>query len=322
MLDRIHTVRVTRITRETPDVSVFELSHPRGGTLPGFSAGAHLDVHIPGGFMRQYSLAHAAELGKECRRYAVGIKREPSSRGGSAAMHSRVQVGDLLTVSAPRNTFPLHRQARRHLLLAGGIGMTPLLAMAQQLAQEGADFTLCVFARSREHLAFAQVLADHHLSPHVRLHFDAADAPEKIDIQALLADPTEGTHLYLCGPAGFMDAVRSAASHWSDDCVHLEYFAPPEGQTDASANAPFALKLNKLGITVEVAADRSAVQALHELGLDVPTSCEQGICGTCVVDYINGEPDHRDFCLSAKERTRKMALCCSRAKSGTITIDL
>ena len=322
MLDRILTVRVSRIRHETPEISAFELTHARGQALPGFSAGAHIDVHLPGGFMRQYSLAQATPQADACERYVLGVKREPLSRGGSQAMHQRVGVGDLLAVSAPRNTFPLHPQARRHLLLAGGIGMTPLLAMAQQLAHDGADFQLCVFARSREHLAFAEALADPALAPHVRLHFDAADAVEKIDLRALLASHAAGTHLYLCGPAGFMQAVRLAAAHWPDNCVHLEYFAPPQGDADAGANEAFTLHLAQRGISVEVAADQSAVQALHDLGLDVATSCEQGICGTCVVGYSNGEPEHRNFCLSATERTKKMALCCSRAKSGTITIDL
>lgn len=322
MLDRILTVRVARITRETPEISAFELAHPWGRALPGFSAGAHIDVHLPGGFMRQYSLAHAASPNGVGGHYVIGVKRESASRGGSASMHERVQVGDLLAISAPRNTFPVHAQAQQHLLLAGGIGMTPMLAMAQQLAREGHAFTLCVFARSREHLAFAEALAEPALAEHLRLHFDAADAPEKIDLQALLRSPRPGTHLYLCGPAGFMKAVQAASAHWSDDCVHLEYFAPPLGDADAGANEPFALKLAQRCITVEVAADQSAVQALHDLGIDVPTSCEQGICGTCVVAYSGGEPEHRDFCLSATERAKKMALCCSRAKSGTIMIDL
>ena len=322
MLDRILTVRVSRIIRQTPEILAFELAHPRGRELPSFSAGAHIDVHLPGGFMRQYSLAQAAQPGDTGERYVIGVKRESASRGGSAAMHDRVQVGDLLAISVPRNTFPICAQAQRHVLLAGGIGMTPMLAMAQQLARDRADFTLCVFARSREHLAFAQALAEPALAPHVRLHFDAADSNEKIDLRGLLATHPPGTHLYLCGPAGFMKAVQAASSHWPDDCVHLEFFAPPDAGADAEANEPFALKLAQRNITVEVASDQSAVEALHDLGIDVPTSCEQGICGTCVVGFLGGEPDHRDFCLSATERTKKLALCCSRAKSGTITINL
>lgn len=323
MLDRILTTRVARITHETPEISAFELIHPWGRTLPGFSAGAHIDVHLPGGFMRQYSLAQSLAAGADCDSYLIGVKREPASRGGSAAMHERVKVGDLLAVSTPRNTFPIQREARRHLLLAGGIGMTPLLAMAQQLARDGADFELCVFARSREHLAFARALAREPLAAHVRLHFDDAAAPEKIDLRSLLAKrDLATTHLYLCGPAGFMQAAQQAAAGWPDEVVHREYFAPPQTDTDGAANEPFELKLARRDITVQVAADQSAVQALHDLGIDVPTSCEQGICGTCVVGCLDGEPEHRDFCLSATERKKKIALCCSRAKSHCLVLDL
>ena len=322
MLDRMLTARVARITQETPEISAFELIHPWGRALPAFAAGAHIDVHTPGGFMRQYSLAQSQPAGAGCERYLIGVKREPISRGGSAAMHERVKAGDLLAISVPRNTFPIQPGARRHLLLAGGIGMTPLLAMAQQLTRDGAEFELCVFARGREHLAFAAALTQPPLAARVRLHFDDPAAPEKIDLRRLLAERADGTHLYLCGPAGFMQAAQQAAAAWPDEAVHKEYFAPPQADGDAAANEPFELKLARRNISVQVSAEQSAVQALHDLGIDVPTSCEQGICGTCVVGCLEGEVEHRDFCLSATERKKKLALCCSRAKSGALVIDL
>ncbi len=322
MLDRILTTRVACITRETPEISSFELIHPWSRALPQFSAGAHIDVHLPGGFLRQYSLAKSLPAGADCDRYLIGVKREPGSRGGSASLHQRVKVGDLIAISTPRNTFPIRLEAQRHLLLAGGIGMTPLLAMAQQLVREGADFEMCIFVRSREHLAFAEVLAQQPLAERVRLHFDDPAAPEKIDLRSLLASRADGTHLYLCGPAGFMEAAQQAAAGWPNEVVHKEYFAPPHGDTDGAVNQPFQLKLARRKITVQVREDQSAVQALHDLGIDVPTSCEQGICGTCVVGFLEGEAEHRDFCLSATERVKKIALCCSRAKSHSLVIDL
>ena len=322
MLDRILTVRVSRITRETAEISAYELTHPWGRPLPPYDAGAHIDLRVPGGFMRQYSLARAGHQGQHCSSYLIGVKREAAGRGGSAALHGRVRVGDLLAISAPRNTFALHAGAQRHLLLAGGIGLTPMLAMAQQLLRQGADFTLCVFARSREHLAFGQALADPALAPHVRLHFDSAADDQKIDLAELLAVRAPGCHMYMCGPEGFMGAVQAASAHWPDGCVHLEYFAAPQGAGDGGSNEAFTLVLARRGVSVAVPPDQTAAQALHDLGLDVPTSCEQGICGTCVVGYAGGEPEHRDFCLSATERKYKIALCCSRAKSGPITIDL
>jgi vanillate O-demethylase ferredoxin subunit len=324
MLDRILTVRVDRITRQTADVQSFEFVHPAGRALPGYSPGAHIDVHLPGGFMRPYSLARAAD-GAVVSRYVIGVKREPASRGGSAALHERVRVGDLLAIGTPRNTFELRADAAQVLLLAGGIGLTPLLAMAQQLVRAGRAVTLCVFARSRAHLAFADDLAA--LGAAVRLHFDDPAAPEKLELPALLARPQRDRHVYLCGPAGFMRAAldAAAAAGWPDEQLHLEYFAPPDGDAQAGVDEPFVLKLARRGIEVPVAADQSAVDALHDLGIDVPTSCQQGVCGTCVVGWSAdgaGEPEHRDHCLSVTERRSKVALCCSRAKAGHLAIDL
>jgi ferredoxin-NADP reductase len=321
-LERTLTVRVERISRETPEILAFELAHPWGRTLPGYEAGAHIDVHMPGGFSRQYSLARwSAGAPSNAASYVIGVKREAASRGGSASMHERVREGDLLAISAPRNTFPLREEAKHHLLLAGGIGMTPLLAMAQALAARGADFTLCVFARSEEHLAFAGALRDPALAPHLRLHLDQGDASQRIDLQALLADRAPDAHLYVCGPGGFMQAVRDAAAHWPEDALHAEYFAAP---TDANATTglPFTLKLLQRGISVPVAADQTAVDALHEVGIDIPVSCQQGLCGTCVVDGDGEGAEHRDFCLTGSERRTRVALCCSRAKGQELVLQL
>jgi vanillate O-demethylase ferredoxin subunit len=332
MQDRTLTVRVARIQALTPDVKAYELVHPWGGRLPAYTAGAHVDVHTPGGFKRPYSLARAAGNAPAPARYVIGVKREPASRGASAAMHEQVQVGELLAISTPRNSFALQDGAGPHWLLAGGIGLTPLLAMAEQAVLEGRDVHLFVFVRSRQHLAFADALAA--LGTRVRYHFDDPAAPEKIDLAALLS-PTAaarpaGAHLYLCGPAGFMQAARRAAAEWPEDWpeerIHAEYFAAPEGSADTSRGDPFELRLALSGSRLQVGADQSAVQALAAIGIDVPTSCEQGLCGTCVVPWRasegGGEPVHRDFCLSGGERRHKVALCCSRARSGVLVVDL
>jgi vanillate O-demethylase ferredoxin subunit len=325
-LERTLTVRVARISRQTPEILAFELAHPWGRPLPSYEAGAHIDVHMPGGFSRQYSLARApslstSEAGNAIGSYVIGVKREGASRGGSASMHERVREGDLLPISAPRNTFPLRDEATHHLLLAGGIGMTPLLAMAQALAARGAAFTLCVFARSEEHLAFADALRHPALAPHLRLHLDQGDATQRIDLRALLAERAPGTHLYVCGPGGFMQAVREASAHWPEDALHAEYFAAP---TDANTTTglPFTLRLAQRGISVPVAADQTAVDALHEVGIDIPVSCQQGLCGTCVVEGDGEGAEHRDFCLTGSERRHKVALCCSRAKGTELVLQL
>jgi vanillate O-demethylase ferredoxin subunit len=328
MLDRILTVRVDRITRQTDEVTAFEFVHPAGRALPGYQAGAHIDVYLPGGFMRPYSLARAPAEGTVTR-YVIGVKREPASRGGSAALHERVRLGDLLAIGTPRNTFALRTEAAHVWLLAGGIGLTPLLAMAQQRARAGRPYTLAVFARSRAHLAFADELAA--LGESVRRHYDDPAAPEKIELAALLSRPRPGHEVYLCGPAGFMRAALDAAAlaGWPDGQLHLEYFAPPDAAAAAGSDAPFVLELAGRGIEVTVAADQGAVDALHDLGIDVPTSCEQGLCGSCVVGWRvpadrrdAGAPEHRDHCLSVAERQHKVALCCSRAQAGRLVIEL
>lgn len=327
-MSAILTLRVQRIRRLTEEVSAFEFVHPQGRALPPYEPGAHLDVHLPGGFMRPYSLAAAPGAG-EVRRYVIGVKREPASRGGSASLHARVREGDLLAVGTPRNGFALHAQAAHHLLLAGGIGLTPLLAMAQHLARTGASWRLAVFARSRAHLAFAEELQALRGMPaaaaapgSVLLHLDDPAAPDKLDLATLLASRRAGEHLYLCGPAGFMQQALRAASAWPEETVHQEHFAAPEGAFDEAADEPFVLRLARRGLSVPVGAAQTAVQALHELGIEVPVSCEQGVCGTCVVGLLEGRAEHRDHCLSARERATRIALCCSRAKDGELVVEL
>jgi vanillate O-demethylase ferredoxin subunit len=283
-LGRTLTLRVARIEHATPEVRVFDFVHPHGRALPAWTAGAHIDVHTPGGFVRTYSLAEAPPADSAPLRYRIGVKREPvgqGGRGGSAALHEHVREGDLLAIGSPRNSFPLHGGPERALLLAGGIGLTPLLAMAQQLKRDGRTFTLAAFARSRALLAFADELEA--LGAPVRLHLDDPTDASKIDLAALIHVQPAGTQLYLCGPAGFMQAAlgHARASGWPEDAIHLEYFAPPASAAGESLDEPFVLHLARSDAHVPVAADQSAVQALHEVGIDIPVSCEQGVCGTC-----------------------------------------
>jgi vanillate O-demethylase ferredoxin subunit len=321
MHTRTLTLRVDRIRRLTAEVLSFDLVHPAGLALPAYRPGAHLDLHTPGGFMRQYSLAEAPPASGAPLRYRIGVKREPAGRGGSAALHDRVREGDLLAVGAPRSHFGLAGGAGPHLLLAGGIGLTPLLAMAQQLSRERHAFRLCVFARSPAHLPFRDELEA--LAPHVALHLD--EGGPTLSLDRLLADPAPGSQLYLCGPAGFMAAARRAAAAWDPACIHVEHFAPPDDDAATGQGEPFELHLLQRGIRVPVAAGQSAVEALHDLGIVVPTSCEQGLCGTCVVEWVQepggAAPDHRDHCLSGAERAGKVALCRSRGK-GVLAIRL
>lgn len=313
-------VTVAGVTEETPEIRSFDLVAPDGGMLPAFAAGAHVDVHLADGLLRQYSISSDP---RDRTRYIIGVKREESGRGGSKRMHA-VRTGDTLTISAPRNNFPLAEGATHHLLLSGGIGLTPILAMARTLAAQGAPFALCGFFRSAAHVPFRGALGSPAIAPHLRYHFDDPAAPEKLDIPALLADRAEGAHVYLCGPGGFMEAVRAAAQGWPEDAFHVEYFSAP----DASAapphapDGPFELYLKQSDLTFTVGKDQTIVQVLQAAGVDVLTSCEQGVCATCITPFLEGEPDHRDFCLSKVEQRTKMALCCSRAKTPRLVIDL
>ena len=314
-------VRVAAKSVEARDICSFELVSVDGKPLPAFSAGSHVDVAVPGGLTRQYSLCNDPT---ESHRYQIAVLRDAKTRGGSAAMHERLQVGDVVEISAPKNHFPLAHDARRHLLLAGGIGVTPILCMAERLALTGADFDMHYCTRSVERTAFRERIARSRFAARVQFHHDDGDAAQKLDIGALLARPEPGTHLYVCGPQGFMDAVLGTARErgWLASQVHCEYFAAE--QAPADGDRAFEVQLASSGRIVVVPKDRTVVQALVEAGVEVLTSCEQGVCGTCLTRVLEGVPDHRDLYLSAEEQAAndQFTPCCSRARSARLVLDL
>ncbi|NTY90348.1 PDR/VanB family oxidoreductase [Pseudomonas putida] len=314
-------VNVSRKANEAEGICSFELSPVNGETLPPFEAGAHIDVHVPGGLIRQYSLCNDP---RERNRYLISVLKEPSSRGGSEAMHLVVVQGDKLTISAPRNLFKLDQSAARHLLFAGGIGITPILAMAYELNHQGADFELHYCFRSSERAAFVKALADTPFADRVVLHDDSGPQEQKLNAAALLDTVDEGRHLYVCGPAGFMNHVleTGAAAGWQQERMHREFFA---GQIiDQDSNFSFEVVLARSGKTFEVPADRTVFEVLDEAGVEIETSCEQGVCGTCVTRVLEGIPDHRDQFMTADEHARNDCFtpCCSRAKSPRLVLDL
>ncbi|BBQ00596.1 vanillate O-demethylase oxidoreductase [Burkholderia sp. SFA1] len=321
MNDSTMTVRVARRTIEADGIVSFELASPDGRDLPAFDAGSHIDVHLPAGHVRQYSLCSAPH---ERSRYQIAVLREAQSRGGSAGMHDVIKEGDALRVSLPRNHFALVAGPARHLLLAGGIGLTPLLCMAQQLDRSGGDFELHYCARSRSRAAFVERLANASWAQRVQYHFDDEDAHQRLHLDALLKDVHADTHLYVCGPQGFMNAVLDAAraNGWPENRLHYEFFSAPA--VDTSSDGAFDVCLARSGKTVTIPADRSVAQALADAGVDVPVSCEQGICGTCITRVLDGEPEHRDLFLSPEEQARndQFLPCCSRSKSRRLVLDL
>jgi len=313
-------MRLARKVDEALEICSFELVAADGGALPPFTAGSHIDVHLDGGLVRQYSLCNPPW---EIHRYVIAVLRDPASRGGSRAMHA-LQPGQELLVSEPRNHFTLAPAASRHLLLAGGIGITPILCMAEQLAEQGGEFVLHYCTRSTERAPFLERLRASPFAPRVRAHHDDGPADQKLDIAAAVAAPSGGSHLYVCGPTGFMDAVLGAAraAGWAETALHRENFAG--AATTGVNDGAFEVQIASSGVVIRVAADQTVTAALAAAGISVPLSCEQGLCGTCLTRVIEGVPDHRDVYLTDDERARgdQFTPCCSRAKSSRLVLDL
>ncbi|MFW6749593.1 PDR/VanB family oxidoreductase [Pseudomonas glycinae] len=314
-------VNVTRKVDEAEDICSFELCSADGRPLPPFNAGAHIDIHIAEGLTRQYSLCNDS---KERHRYVISVLKDPASRGGSAAMHDTISQGQTLSISEPRNLFPLAGSARRHLLFGAGIGITPMVAMAHELHHQGADFELHYSFRSRERAAFIQWLAQAPFASRVHLHDDSGSPAQKLDATALLATPDTTNHLYVCGPVGFMNFIfdTAHAAGWPEDRVHREFFAA--APVDASADSPFEVQLASTGRIFYIPADRTVFEVLDEAGIAIESSCEQGVCGTCVTGLLEGIADHRDQFMTAAEHAAndRFTPCCSRAKSPRLVLDL
>jgi ferredoxin-NADP reductase/nitrite reductase/ring-hydroxylating ferredoxin subunit len=298
-------------------VAAFELTSI-GGPLPAFQPGAHIDVHLPNGLVRQYSLTNGPG---EVTSWRIGVKLEPDSAGGSRSLHETVREGDVLAVSDPRCNFPLRRDRLDTVLVAGGIGITPLLAMAQSLAHAGLGFTLHCFAQSEGHVAFGEVLAT--LGDRVRHHLGLSPDETTARLRDILATPAPASQLYVCGPAPMLGATRQIAAElgWPAEDVHFEYFKNPSVIDDSST---FTVELARSALDVDVGAGVSVLEALAERGIVVPSSCQQGACGTCLVGVLAGVPDHQDVYLNDAEKARndRMLVCISRAKTPRLVLDV
>ncbi|MBF6341403.1 oxidoreductase [Nocardia abscessus] len=302
----------------TPDIAVIDLAPVADHEFPSYTAGAHIDVLINSGLVRQYSLCGPPERG----RYRLAVLNAPSSRGGSRAMHA-LEVGHRIRISPPRNRFPLVA-AQRHLLFAGGIGITPLLAMVRHLEREGGDYVLHYCTRARARAAFFDELAG---NPRVTFHFDDEGSGQLLDIARDLGDPRLDTAVYVCGPDGFMDYVlgKAEALGWPRQALHTERFGSDraESQPVASESGGFAVRLASTGAEYFVPDGRSVLDVLLDNGVDAPYSCQQGICGECVVRVLAGDPDHRDDVLTDDEHAEGLfTTCSSRAHSPGLELDL
>lgn len=309
-------LQVARRERHTAQIVVLDLQAPDGAPLPAFEAGAHVDLHLADGLVRQYSLCGDPA---DRSRYRLGVLLDPATRGGSRAVHDQLLPGVTVGVGTPRNLFPLAGDAAYSVLVGGGIGITPMIAMAHALHAAGRAFELHYCTRAAEHTAFVDELQAAPFSHHVRLYHDQGGV--RFDL-ASLPPPACRTHVYVCGPNGFMDWVIAGATAAGHDPanVHREYFTV---EVDTSGGG-FEVELASTGQVLQVAQGQSIVSALQTIGVKIQVSCEEGVCGTCLTNVLSGVPDHRDVFLTDEEKAGndQMLVCCSRACSPRLVLDL
>jgi vanillate O-demethylase ferredoxin subunit len=313
-------VKVSKKELIADGVMYLELVEPSGGDLPEFTAGSHIEIQLPNGLIRPYSLCGSST---ERKAYELGVLLETSGRGGSKSVHEEIVLGAKLRISHPKNHFPL-AVAKHSILFAGGIGITPILSMAEKLSDEGLSFAMHYCSRSRSRTAFVERIQAAPFSSKVQFHFDDGAEEQKLKAAEILKNTDPATHIYVCGPKGFMDHVIQTAKDldWPDTQIHFEYFKSEIVKKDDDGS--FEVEYRPSGLVVRVPADVTVAQALIEAGVEVPLSCEQGICGTCVMQVVDGNPDHRDVCLSDEDKNLKKMFtpCCSRSQSARLVLDL
>lgn len=307
-------VRLTTVKFLARDTYLLELRGADGSLLPPGQPGAHVGVHLANGLVRQYSLTTCE--GAQ-RSYEVAVKREAAGRGGSRYIHDHLRVGTLLQIEPPRNNFPLDESAAHSVLIAGGIGVTPILAMQRRLSALQRSYELHYACRSREDCAFLDELAD---LPRVHLHFDD-EMGGPLDLGRIVAGAPDHSHLYCCGPMPMLDAFERVSASRPRPHVHVEYFTP---KLAASVAGGYTVRLARRGVELQIKPGRTILQALLEAGVDVPFSCEQGVCGSCETRVLEGVPDHRDAILSDDERAanKTMLVCCSGSQTPYLVLDL
>lgn len=310
--------RIHSITYGADGVLLFELRSADSRTLPAFDPGAHVDLHLPNGLVRSYSIMNDCA---ERHRYVLGVKREPASRGASRWLHDEARVGMPIGVAGPSNHFALRESAANTVLIAGGIGITPLWSMAQRMQALQRPWQLHYRARRRACAPLLEELSAPQLEPHVNVSFSDEDDVPRLDMARIVGSAAEGSHFYCCGPLAMIEAFQAAAAGIEAERIHFEYFAPKEA---AATEGGFTLKLATSGREMVVAPGTTILETLQACGVDVPSSCQQGVCGACEVGVLAGTPDHRDLVLSESEKQsgRTMMICCSGSLGPTLVLDL
>lgn len=313
------TVQVTDVTAEARDVVRLELRPVGGGALPSFEAGGHVEVTLPNGLVRHYSLVNDC---RETDRYVIAVGRAADGRGGSDYIHRSIRCGSQLKISTPRNNFPLDPKAGSYLFLAGGIGVTPIMAMIRWCEANGRPWRLVYATRSRQRAAFYEDLSGFG-SDRVRFHFDDEQGGF-LDVAGALSGLGEGEQVYCCGPAPLMKAAEEVGKTLPANTIRFEWFTAPDEPASAEPAQDFRVKLRSSGKEFAVPANKSILEVLEENGIVHPFSCREGLCGTCMTSVCEGELDHRDYVLTDEERAAGdvMMVCVSRAKSPLLVLDL
>jgi vanillate O-demethylase ferredoxin subunit len=302
----------------TDTVRQYTFRHPRRPHLPRPTAGAHVDVRLPSGQTRQYSLCGDPH---DDTVYKIAVKREENGRGGSRWIHDNVGLGSIVPVSAPRNNFPLAEEARRHVFIAGGIGITPILPMAMELARGSTPFHLHYCAHEMKSAPFLSNLAEICGPRQLSTYFPDGRGGQtgRLNVEQTIKVLAPGTHVYCCGPQRLTEAVRDVAANWPETYVHFEVFKPTLDENFVPE--PFDVKLASTGEVIRVPANKSALEILRSHGFGLPSSCEFGVCGACVCRYVDGTVIHRDSVLDITARQERMMLCVSRARVS-VTLDI
>jgi vanillate O-demethylase ferredoxin subunit len=313
-------LRVHSVTWEAEGVHSYDLRDPEGAELPAFTAGAHIDLVLPSGIVRSYSLVNPQE---ERHHYVIAVQRDRASRGGSTWVHDNLHVGAIIPIVGPRNNFPLAEDAAHSLFIAGGIGITPLWCMIQRLTALGRPFELYDCVRTRKEAAFREPIAALASNPGAKLtfNFDGEPGGKMLDIAAVVGQAGPQAHIYCCGPLPMLAAFEEATKDRPREQVHVEYFTPKEAP---AAEGGFTVVLAKSGRSFTIAPGKTILETLLDAGLDVPSSCLEGVCGTCETKVLEGVPDHRDVVLTESERkaNKTMMICCSGSKTERLVLDL
>lgn len=310
-------VRVTRAEKIADGIHLYEMRRPDGSDLPAFTAGSHINLRVPNGLMRKYSLCSDPA---QRDHYQIAVKREDNGRGGSIYLIDHTKEGDEWFISAPDNAFALPQRGDNFIFIAGGIGITPFIAMIHALKADPAKkFKLYYCSRTPDMTAFREELSAPEFKGKVFIHYDGGDPAKALDLWPIVEERKNREHLYCCGPRGLMEAVRDATGHWSSTAIHFEAFS--EADARRPDDTAFKVKLAASGATIDVPAGTTILEAMRAAGYDVPSSCESGTCGTCRTKLIAGEADHRDLVLTDAERDSQIMICVSRAKTPELVID-